>query len=245
MARGKRIAFGDGTRIIWDQHCAPIFAGNPNVAPPGSEGAADIEWIAHHKGNRQYNSQDGARWRWNLGFKATPGEMFFSETERKLGKRHGKGFVLIECAVPTWKSSAANKDWGHEKYQIVASTLRLQGHRVVQFGYGSEVRLAGVEIVSTRSFRDALAILRVARLYIGPEGGLHHGAAAVGVPGVVLFGGFIPPAVTGYDMHSNLTGGAEACGSLRPCQHCRDAMAAISVHEVIDAARNQLTKGAL
>jgi hypothetical protein len=69
---------------------------------------------------------------------------------------------------------------------------------------------------------------------------MHHGAAAMGVPGVVLFGGFIPPQVTGYLMHANLTGGAEACGSLNPCPHCAAAMQAISVDEVLHHAMTWL-----
>jgi hypothetical protein len=79
-----------------------------------------------------------------------------------------------------------------------------------------------------------------AALYIGGEGGLHHGAAAVGVGGVVLFGGFIPPEVTGYATHANLTGGAEACGSLDPCRHCAAAMQAIGVDEVLEHAMARL-----
>ena len=74
------------------------------------------------------------------------------------------------------------------------------------------------------SFRHALAILERARLYVGGEGGLHHGAAAVGVGGVVLFGGFVPPLVTGYAVHANLTGGAEA----------------ITVNEVLEHAMERL-----
>jgi len=57
---------------------------------------------------------------------------------------------------------------------------------------------------------------------------------------VVLFGGFIPPSVTGYAAHANLTGGAEACGSLKPCPHCRKAMEAISVEEVVEEALERL-----
>jgi hypothetical protein len=68
---------------------------------------------------------------------------------------------------------------------------------------------------------------------------MHHGAAAVGTPAVVIFGGFIPPAVVGYDMHVNLTGGAEACGSLNKCLHCRAAMEKISVEEVYQAVKSQ------
>ena len=63
--------------------------------------------------------------------------------------------------------------------------------------------------IKTKGFRHALAVPQNASLYIGPEGGLHHGVASVGVAAVVLFGDFIPPAVTGYSHHANLTGGGD------------------------------------
>lgn len=240
-ARGKRIAFGDGQRILWDKHSGEIFRGNPNVASPGSERDKDIEWIAFHKGHRLYNSHDPKhdRWIWNYEFRPIPGEVFFDAREKKDASRHGEGFIVIEPDVVGWKSSSANKDWGRANYQRVVDRLRADGRRVVQFGYDNAgPGLTGAERIKTRSFRDALAIMAHAELYIGPEGGLHHGAAAVGAPAIVLFGGFIPPAVTGYDGHKNLTGGAEACGSLKPCQHCRKAMAAISVEEVYQAVQD-------
>jgi hypothetical protein len=46
--------------------------------------------------------------------------------------------------------------------------------------------------------------------------------------------------VTGYDTHTNLTGGAEACGSLAPCNHCKEAMARIHVLTVYEAAQAHL-----
>lgn len=240
-ARGKRIAFGDGRRIIWDQHSGEIFRGNPNIAPPGHERQPDIKWIAYHKGHRVYNTHDPKhdRWIWNYDFRPIPGEVFFDARERQLGAWHGSGFILVEPDVVGWKSSSANKDWGRAKYQSLVDKLRSEGHRVVQFGHEKAgAGLAGVVRVKTASFREALAVLSHAALYIGPEGGLHHGAAAVGIPAVVLFGGFIPPSVTGYDGHRNLTGGAEACGSLKPCEHCRKAMAAISVEEAFQAVQD-------
>lgn len=240
-ARGKRIAFGDKRRIIWDQHSADIFRNNPNIARPGSERDADVEWVNYFKGSRLYNRQDGDRWIWNLDFHPIPGEMFFDGNEKRNSTRHGQGFVLIEPHVVAWKVSSQNKDWGVANYQQVADRLREDGHRVVQFKHDkSPPPLHRVEQLKTMNFRDALAILRHAKLYVGAEGGLHHGAAAVNIPAVVLFGGFIPPTVTGYPNHANLTGGAEACGSLKPCKHCRDAMAAISVDDVYNAARDRL-----
>lgn len=236
-ARGKRIAFGDGQRIIWDQHSEEIFRGNPNVAKPGCERDADIEFVPFYKGNRLYNRQQGNRWIWNYEFKAIPGEMFFDETEKRNSLRYGKGFILIEPHVPYWKSSAVNKDWGFENYQAVTDRLKAQGYTVAQFKSRSGDRmLEGVEKLRSMSFRDALGILSHARMYIGPEGGLHHGAAAVGVPAVVIFGGFIPPQVTGYDFHKNLAGSDEFCGSLKPCSHCKEALARITPDLVCEEA---------
>jgi ADP-heptose:LPS heptosyltransferase len=240
-ARGKRIAFGDGKRIIWGPWSEIIFRGNPNIARPGEERASDIDWIAHHKGHRLYNSlsPDRSRWLWNMDFRPTPGEMFFDATELAFAEAYGAGFVLIEPNVPWAKSVAPNKDWGRARYQTIADRLIAEGRRVIQFAHGRD-RLSGAAPVSAPDFRHALAVLSRASLYIGPEGGLHHGAAAVGVPAVVLFGGFIPPQVTGYPTHTNLTGGARACGSLNRCDHCRAAMDAISVDEVMAAAEGRL-----
>lgn len=252
-ARGKRIAFGDGRRIIWGGHAQMIFRDNPNIALPGDDRADDLEWIGHYKGARLYNRHDHVtdRWIWNYSFRASPGEMYFTKAERAASKRYGRGFVLVEPNVPRQKSCAPNKDWGIPLYQGVVDRLRRRGHKVYQFAYGGKT-LSGVTHIRTTSFRDAIAIMSRAILYIGPEGGLHHGAAAdkryaedgaliaPGIPAVVLFGGFVPPAVTGYATHTNLTGGAEACGSLQPCQHCRDAMSRIKVEEVSEAAMGYL-----
>ncbi len=239
-ARGRRIAFGDKHRIIWDQHSADLFRGNPNVAKPGSERDADIEWVAYYKGHRIYNRQNGVRWDWNYDFKPIPGEVFFDTNEIRNAKRYGDGFVLIEPNLPAFKSCAPNKDWGLKKYQKVADALNADAVRVAQFVRPDVPVLNGVERFKSLSFRDALGIMAHSKLYVGPEGGLHHGAAAVGKPAVVLFGGFIPPQVTGYDTHINLTGGAEACGSLKPCKHCRQAMAAITADEVLSAIGEKL-----
>lgn len=238
-ARGKRIAFGDGKRIQWDKHSAEVFRNNPNIAPPGAERDWDVEWLPFYKGNRIYNRQDSAnaRWIWNYEFRAEPGEFFFDRNEVRNGRRYGKGFVLIEPDVPSWKSVAPNKDWGREKYQDLADRLRKDGFRLAQFRHDkSGPPLTGVEHFKTLGYRDGAAILSHAALFIGPEGGLHHAAAAVGKPGVVIFGGFIPPEVTGYETHTNLTGGATACGRYMPCQHCIETMRRISVEEVYDVA---------
>lgn len=240
-ARGKRVAFGDGTKIIWDHNSELIFRNNPNIAPPGLEHDANLEWVPFYRGNRIYNSQGDGRWVYNLDFRAIPGEMFFSDEELRFAERFGSGFVVIEPNVPEWKTLAPNKRWPADRYDKVARLLEKSGKHVVQFKYASGHEIPGAMQIKTPTFRHAASVMRNAALYIGPEGGLHHAAAAVAVSGVVLFGGFTPVAVTGYDIHTNLTGGAQvACGSLRACKHCREAMAAISVPEVMEAAHGYL-----
>jgi ADP-heptose:LPS heptosyltransferase len=176
-------------------------------------------------------------------FKAIAGEKFSSRDLKFVAEKQSGGFVLIEPNVPQYKSVAPNKTWPLPRYQEVARRLTNEGLEVRQFDYPGGQKLAGVQAISAPTFRHALAVLSRAALYVGPEGGLHHGSAAVGARAVVLFGGFIPPRVTGYDTHINLTGGAEACGSLQRCQHCADAMAAISVEEVEAACRSMLAAG--
>lgn len=229
-ARGKRIAFGDGRRIIRGPWCEEAFRHNPNIA---REVGPEVEWIPWYKGNRGYNRPGDGRWIWNFTFAPTPGEFFFDEAERAFAvERAG---VLIEPNVPWHKSVAFNKDWGIRRYQALADRLRAAGVPVFQFSYG-KLRLAGVELVEVASFRQAAAALSGFELAIVPEGGLHHAAAAVGTPAVVIFGGFIPPSVTGYPFHVNLTGGARACGSWRACQHCREALDTITVEQVYGRA---------
>jgi ADP-heptose:LPS heptosyltransferase len=235
--KGKRAAFGDGKRIIWGPWSEEIFRHNPRIAKPGSEGSPDLYYIDHYKGHRQYNrlDKDRGRWIWNYDWRAVPGEIFFDQAENDFRNRLVGGFIYVEPNVPWHKSVSVNKNWGLQNYQAVVDRLVKDGFDVVQSRHGRE-RLKGVRVVRTPTFRDALSVMSRARAALVPEGGLHHGAAALEVPAVVLFGGFIPPAVVGYVGHRNLTGGAdEACGSLNRCQHCLDAMNKISIEEVHQA----------
>lgn len=242
--KGKRAAFGDGRKILWGPFSEAMFAHNPNIARPGSEGAKDLEWIAHYKGARKYNKLVNGAWTWNYDFKVTPGEFFFSDGEKRSAeylRESLNGFVVVEPNVEWHKSVAGNKDWGEDKYRELTKKLQSHGAPIVQFIHkNSKRRLRGVTTIECHSFREAIAMLAMARLYVGPEGGMHHAAAAVGIKAVVIMGGFIPPAVIGYDDHINLTGGATACGSIKPCQHCQEAMKNISVDSVYSSAMGLL-----
>ena len=57
--------------------------------------------------------------------------------------------------------------------------------------------------------------------YIGNEGGLSHLWATTKKNGIVFFGHWIPPYLTGYSFHLNLSiRDNKHCGSLSPCEEC-------------------------
>lgn len=147
----------------------------------------------------------------------------------------GEGRIIIE---PSIKANASpNKQWGRWKELIFASP----DLPWAQIGGTGTSWLPGVEKIETSSFEQALGVLAAARLAVLPEGGLHHGAAAVGCKAVVLFGGFISPQVTGYLEHINLgRHNAEAQGwrILHPA--CEAAWCEITVDLVLKAVKETL-----
>jgi ADP-heptose:LPS heptosyltransferase len=245
-ARGKRIAFGDGKNIIWSAQAEQIYAGNPNIAPPGKEREPNLEWIAHYGGYRAYHhgarGPRGDRWYiWNFEFRAVPGEIY-NPAVRAVGSR--KDDIIIIEPNTKGKLHTRNKRWSLERFQKVATHFKKKGFKVIQLLHrNSELKLGGVRYEHSASFINAVARIKRARLLITNDGGLHHAAAATGTAAVVIFGGWAPPQVTGYDFHCNLTGGADIwCGSLTLCQHCKDALDRISVDEVIAASEEQLCR---
>lgn len=158
------------------------------------------------------------------------GEIYLTREERRRADPVA-GAVIIE---PNLKPGAPpTKDWGFWRYQTVVRLL--PGLDWVQIGPQRARRLQGVRFFETPSKRHAAAAMSRARAFLAPEGGLHHCAACFDVPGAVIFGGYIHPRTTGYDLHVNFFTGGEACGNRLPCAHCAAAMDAISPESVAQA----------
>ena len=217
-----------------------IWSGNPRLAPPGQPGPAQD--LASFPGHRPYIAGKRAdRWLWR-DWVCPVGEIHLSPAERAYAAPYA-GRVLLE---PNLKPGASpNKDWGLPRWQALADALARAGQRVVQFAPPGAAPLRGVEPIVAPSFRAACAVLAQARLAVLPEGGLHHAAAALGTPSIVLFGGFISPAQTGYPHQANMFTGGTPCGMRRPCRHCAQAMARITAdavlaeaHLLLDATRD-------
>lgn len=171
----------------------------------------------------------------NLDHRPRAGKIFLTDEEKSFNKEIGDYLVIS----PNLKKNASeNKGWGFDRYQkIVLERLNM---RVIQLISSDEDRvLNGVDVVKTKHFRQAASIISGAKMVLCNEGGAHHMAASMGVPAVVIFGAFVPPKVTGYDFHDNISVETDEgfCGNWDRCKHCSDAMKKITidlVHERVE-----------
>lgn len=206
----------------------PIWDGNPRIARSGESG--DFQVLMNAPGCRPYIvAEHGGCWEWR-DFACEPGEIYLTPYEKSAYA--GRSIhVVIE---PTLKMSATrNKDWGLKNWQRFVALATEAGYSLSQLRPRGTRSMEKVRSVLTPDFRSACAALMQAKVYVGHEGALHHAAAALGIPAVVIFGGFISPAQTGYAAHRNLFTGGKPCGSRLHCPHCAAAMAAITPERVL------------
>lgn len=164
-----------------------------------------------------------------------PGEIFLTDAEKALAR----SAIVVEPHVKA--GASPNKDWGFERFQeLVTARPDLPW---LQCDHGGRL-LDGVEVVETRSFREACGVLSGAQAAVLPEGGMHHAAAALGIPAVVIFGAYIPPSITGYEMHVNLWRDLpEVVGRNRSDPRGQAALASITADEVSVSLDKILAKG--
>lgn len=200
----------------------PIWDHNPRLAPPGWRG--EVQVTTNGPGRRSYIARETAtRWIWR-DWVCPVGEIHLTARERAFGAAHAGRVILEPNLTP---KASPNKDWGWKRWTELARLLRTEGYAVTQLGPAGTRLLPGADLVETRRFRDACAVLARASVAVLPEGGLHHAAAALGAPTVVIFGGFISPRQTGYPHQVSLYGGGEPCGRRPRCAHCAAIMARI------------------
>ncbi len=210
---------------------AKVWENNPRIARP--EEVGDFQELAARGANNMrpyHTAKTPERWTYNLAFRPDVGEIYFTEDEKAFAAPH-VGAVIVE---PNIKPGASpNKCWPWMRWTKLAYLLSQNGIRVWQLGPADTRTLDRVGLIETPSFRLACAVLANARAAVLHEGGSHHAAAAVGLPAVVLFGGFTPVELTGYSLHKNLgVSLGDACGMRTPCNHCAAEMAKITPEEV-------------
>lgn len=256
---GKRkVAIGNGV-ILDPQNMDLCWGLDHFLVTPETYDWEHPLWVHSYAGHRPYHDREAMKARlreqgfqvdtnprllktapnyaFNYNYRPTPAPLRLTPGEQAIAEEWSDRppFVVLEAFIK--KDAPPSKQWPVERFVEVARRLndRIQ---VYQIAAPDRAPIGGVEMIRPRSFRGALPYLKAAALYIGPEGGLHHASAAMGTKAVVTFGGFTPPAVTGYDFHANLTGGAERfCGTrYGMCPHCAEHLDAISVDDVLAAA---------
>lgn len=219
-----------------------LWQGNPAVATPMDVTAG----VPHHRivnapNARPYNAnvpftrESGVRF---TDWKARDhrGRIYLTPQELAHGQRiaweYGPYWV-IEPSPQT--QSSPNKRWHLDRFAEVVEAI--PEVLWVQPLHRESKELDGAEGVPTSTFREACGLLAGAAGFLGTEGGLHHAAAALGIPSVVIWGGCMSVEHLGYPEQTNLvdTGPGSPCGKWVPCEHCHDAMDRITVSEVVKA----------
>lgn len=232
-AKGQRvlIAGRDGRPVVSD-----LFDNVPYIISKTNPASGPYKRLINGPGVRPYiatKSED--KWGWQR-YRPEPADLVFTPTEVAFAEPY-RGRVLVEPTVKPQRHT--NKAWPAISWQ----QLVLKDKKIpwVQCGPAGTRWLQGVTPIVTPTFRHALAVLSVCKAAVLTEGGLHHGAAAVRVPAVVIFGAFISPEVTGYDAHANIfTGAGLGCGARTNCEHCRSAMTKITPAMVLEKLKGLL-----
>lgn len=214
---------------IVDKHGRPrwhdIWRGNPRITPD-LKGAHRLVNAGGCRPYIDYARSTKDRWAW-ADWRAEPGDIHLTPAEKTLAQP----VIIVEPHIKP--SASPNKQWGWGRWQeLVGMAPHLPW---AQVGPRGTRCLDGVRLIETAAFREACGVLSGATAAVLPEGALHHAAAALGVHAVVLFGAFIPPAVTGYDMHRNLwIDDPDALGWRVPNTACAAAWGRITPDIVMD-----------
>jgi hypothetical protein len=225
VPEGKKAVFGDGHKV----HFHEVFEGNPKIT---KHVGPDTVWIPNFPGSRPYIKSivPYTSYTFHETYRAPYGRVYLSEEEKAWAEKNAPkdDFIIVEPYVKDTGNGGVlhlgiNKSWSRWD-----ELLKLD-YPWLQIG----TRKPKVRQVKTESFRQALAVLARAKLVITTDGALHHAAAALGVPAIVLWGGFVSPKILGYPTHTNIWNGAKPCGWFKShCAHCKEAMDSITVDQV-------------
>lgn len=238
-AQAREVACRDCVPVhILDRKGRPrdhwVWRKNAHIAPP--EYGGPVSRITNGPSARpyvDYSKSDKRRW-FYTSWKApelSPADLPWLDWDAMRPME----YVIVE---PTLKANASpNKQWGKWQRFVNANP----DIKFMQLGPGNANRLQGVKHVQTRTFHEALVYLGSARAAVLPEGGLHHAAAAMDVPSIVLFGGMTSPDNTGYANQTNLyVDDEEALGWRVPNKACDRAWDLITVDLVSQTLRSLL-----
>lgn len=221
MTTGSVRQFDGRVRIVGKNgaYWSPMWRGHPSIAQLGEDGDYTLMDGPGCRPYVDYQRTTKQRWAYT-DWRCTPGHLPWVKPDPR-----GTGRIFIEPHIK--QNASCNKQWG--KWQDLARLGEF-----AQMGPPGTKFLDGVEQIITTSFEEAVQVLSAAKAAVLPEGGLHHAAAATGVPAVVLFGAMTSPANTGYDEHENIwIDDPGALGWRIPNQRCKQAWDQITLELVM------------
>jgi hypothetical protein len=235
MAAGDAQAISEGDKVAIVTKSGQVrtheaWIGNPIIAKPHEK---YDKKIVNSSGARPYIADvEFDRWVWKP-YKPKPCTIYATPEEIEFAQSLEDGFILIEPSLKEDRTQDnLNRYWGWERFQAVVDGFPADW---VQFGNKKTKLLNGARLIETRTIRMAAAAMTRASAAVLPEGGLHHTAAAINLPSIVIFSGFIGPDATGYENQINLYGSTGlGCGKRVKCLHCEKALASITPEMVID-----------
>lgn len=218
-----------------------VWDGSERVLRPEQAGAVDHQVLVNAPGRRPYidyaRTVEKVRWAYT-NWSATPADLAIpAEATAWAAREVPAGCVVIEPHVKV--AASPNKQWGWQRWQGLVNARR--DLLWVQLGLPESRALDGVQRIVTPHFWQAAAALARARAAVLPEGGLHHVAAALGLPAVVLFGHLLRPLNTGYAGHVNVAPPDSGCGWRVPCRRCAEYWDSLSPIEVASMLGELLT----
>ena len=146
----------------------------------------------------------------NKNKKLPRGIIFLSDT----AKRN----IILNNKIVNYKHYV-NKEWGRNKWEEFIK-ITSKDYILVKTTNSKDNTIEGLYSIIC-DFRTNYAIMEKCDFYIGNEGGLSHLWAITRKRAIVFFGHWIPPHVTGYPFHLNLSKNTnDHCGSLTKCKTC-------------------------
>ena len=231
-----------------------IYENNPNIADCRNlDNNKPIQIINFHELNRPYIDYEKTipnNYVWK-NFKPIPGELYFSNQEKKEAKiiiseakkfweenykKKFRNIIFIETSSTKindrqFSFKHQNKDWGIQNWTRLINKLK-NDYLIIHSVHKETKNIDGIFIPPKTDFRTACALLDEVDFFVGPEGGFGHVAAALNKKAVLYFGGWISPDVIGYDFHENIyyKDQKSPCGVMtKLCTHCTKSREMITV----------------